>query len=100
VLQQAVGDPDLTDCPPALLPVVTDCVDPDPARRSAVAELQTRLADVAGQRPRSWLPAAVAARFAEYLQFPEPAPAHRTRFRYLRRSASPGGQLPGRLRAC
>ncbi len=81
---EALGEPDLAGCPPMLLPIVRACLDPDPARRPSAAELITRLTAAAGPRSRSWLPEAVAARFAEYRQFPEPVPARRGRFRYLR----------------
>ncbi len=80
-----LDDPDLAGCPPVLLPAVMACLEPDPERRPPAAELVTRLAGIAGQRPRSWVPEAVTARFAEYRQFPElPAPPHRLRFRYPR----------------
>jgi hypothetical protein len=80
----ALDEPDLAGCPPVLLPAVIACLDPDPARRPTAAELVTQVSQAAGQRPRSWLPDAVAARFAEYQETPEPAPALRRRFRYLR----------------
>lgn len=87
-LTREVAELDLTGCPPVLLPTVTACLAPDPGRRPTAAELLTRLTDVAGQRPRSWLPAPVTARLAEYRQFPpEPSPAQRGRFRYLRSPA-------------
>jgi len=82
-----LGEPDLAGCPPVLLPVVLACLDPEAARRPTVAELLTRLAAAAGPRPRSWLPPAVAARFADYQEFPAPAAARRVRFRYPRRRA-------------
>jgi hypothetical protein len=81
---EAPGDPDLADCPPALLPIVAACLDPDPARRPTAPELITQLTAAAGPRSRSWLPTAVTTRFAEYREFPEPAPMHRMRLRYLR----------------
>ena len=81
---EALGDPDLTGCPSVLLPVVLACLDPEPARRPTATELITQLTETAGPRSRSWLPEAVAARFAEYREFPEFAPAHRMRLRYLR----------------
>jgi serine/threonine protein kinase len=81
---QTLGEPDLAGCPPVLLPIVLACLDPDPARRPTAAELLTRLAETAGQRPRAWLPEAVAVRFAEYQDPPGPAPARRVRFRFLR----------------
>jgi hypothetical protein len=85
---EAPGDPDLTGCPPALVPVVTACLERDPGRRPAAAELLARLNDIAGQRPRSWLPNAIAARCAEYRQVPPAALAHWARFGYLRSIAS------------
>ena len=81
---EALGEPDLAGCPPSLLPVVLACVDPDPGQRPTAAGLVAQLTEIAGQPPRSWLPAAVAARFADYQDFPAPAPAPRTRFRYRR----------------
>jgi hypothetical protein len=78
------GEPDLTGCPPALLPAVTACLSPDPGQRPTAIELAAMLAEIAGQPPRSWLPEAVAARFADYQQFPAPARAHGRRFRYPR----------------
>lgn len=81
---EALGDPDLAGCPPALLPIVAACLDPDPARRPTAPELITQLTAAAGPRSRSWLPQAIVTRFAEYREFPEPAPAHRMRLRYLR----------------
>jgi eukaryotic-like serine/threonine-protein kinase len=83
------GEPDLAGCPPALLPTLTACLTVDPVGRPTAAEVLTMLTDVAGQRPRSWLPGTITARFDEYREFPpEPAPAHRTRFPHLRRPAS------------
>jgi serine/threonine protein kinase len=88
------GEPDLAGCPAALLPTVKACLTADPGRRPTAAEVLTMLTDVAGQRPRSWLPSTITARFDEYRQFPaEPAPAHRARFPYLRRP-------PSRLNLC
>ena len=81
---ETLGEPDLTGCPPALLPIVLACLSPDPAQRPTAAELLSRLAAAAGRRPRAWLPEAVAGRFAECQELPEPAPAHRLRFRYRR----------------
>jgi hypothetical protein len=88
------GEPDLTGCPVALLPTLQACLAADRGRRPAAAEVLTMLTDVAGERPRSWLPGTITARFEEYRQFPsEPAPAHRARFPYLRRP-------PSRLNLC
>ena len=81
---EGLGDPDLAGCPPVLLPVVQACLDPDPARRPTAPELITQLTAAAGPRSRSWLAEAVATRFAEFREFPEPASAHRMRLRYLR----------------
>jgi Protein kinase domain len=83
---QTAGQPDLTGCPPALVPTMMACLDPDPGKRPTAAGLAARLAEIAPiARPpaRSWLPEAVAARFADYQQFPASAPAHRRRFRNL-----------------
>lgn len=88
---EEAGDPDLAGCPAALLPVVTACLRRDPGRRPAAAELLARLDEIAGQRPRSWLPKAVEARCAEYRQFPPPGPAQRLRLRYPRRPGDRGG---------
>ena len=88
------GAPDLAGCPAALLPTLTACLAADPGRRPTAAEVLTMLTNVAGQRPRSWLPGTITARFEEYRQFPaEPAPASRSRFPYLRRP-------PSRLKLC
>jgi tRNA A-37 threonylcarbamoyl transferase component Bud32 len=81
---RTAGEPDLTGFPSALLPIVMPCLDPDPAQRPTAAELAARLAEIATQPSRSWLPEAVAARFADYQQFPASPPAHRRRFPYLR----------------
>jgi Protein kinase domain len=86
---QARGDPDLTDCPPALLPVVTSCLDPDPGQRPAAARLLERLTEVAGPQPRSWLPATVSARFTDYQKFPPAPAAHRTRWMFFPRGTTP-----------
>jgi hypothetical protein len=59
-------DPVLTDCPPALAPILKACLDSDPAARPTAAELRAWLATAIGQRPRSWLPEPVARRVAEY----------------------------------
>jgi Protein kinase domain len=87
---EAPGEPDLTGCPHILAPIVAACLDPAPGRRPTAAELITQLTAAAGPRPRLWLPEAVAARFPEYGEFPEPAPAHRLRFRSLRSLFVPG----------
>ena len=82
---ETASDPDLAGCPPELLPVVTACLEPRP-RRPAAAELVAQVSEIAGQRPRSWLPYAVVARLAEYQQLRPPAPAPlAARFRSLRR---------------
>jgi len=91
---EEAGEPDLAGCPAALLPTLRACLTADPGRRPTAAEVLAMLTDVAGQRPRSWLPGTITARFDEYRQFPpEPAPAHRARFPYLRRP-------PSRLNPC
>jgi Protein kinase domain len=91
---EEAGEPDLTGCPAPLLPALKACLTADPLRRPTAAAVLTMLTDVAGQRPRSWLPGTITARFGEYRQFPpEPAPAHRARFPYLRRP-------PSRLKPC
>jgi hypothetical protein len=78
---ETAGEPDLAGCPPALLPMVTACLDPHPGQRPTAAELAARLAEIARQPSRSWLPEAVTARFADYQEFPALPPAHRRRFR-------------------
>jgi hypothetical protein len=72
--------PDLTGCPPLLAPIVRACLNADPAARPTAARLQSWLAGEIGQRPRSWLPAPVAARLGEYQSLPPP----RARFRWPR----------------
>jgi Protein kinase domain len=81
----ALGEPDLTGCPAVLLPAVTACLAPDHGQRPSAAELAARLAEIGGQPPRAWLPRVVAARFADYQEFPAAATSYRARFRYLRR---------------
>jgi hypothetical protein len=68
------GEPDLDGCPPGLLLAVQACLSRDPAQRPGPRAMITRLLAVAGEPPRSWLPAAVTARVSDYKQFPEPAP--------------------------
>jgi hypothetical protein len=80
---RTAGEPDLTGCPPALRATMTACLDPDPGQRPTAPELADRLAEIAGQPSRSWLPEAVVARFADYREFPASAPAHRRRLRNL-----------------
>ena len=75
------GDPDLAGCPAELTPIVAACLAADPARRPSADRLVDWLATVAGQRPRSWLPDAVAARLREYQELPPPRPASWPRFR-------------------
>lgn len=71
------GEPDLAGCPPALAPVLKACLAADPAARPAAARLHAWLADVAGPRPRLWLPGPVRARLAEYRELPPPRPRPR-----------------------
>jgi len=86
---EEAGEPDLTGCPADLRPVLQACLAADPRRRPTAADVVAMLTEAAGQRPRSWLPATITGRFDEYRQFPpEPAPAHRARFRYRPRAAS------------
>lgn len=66
----APGEPDLTGCPPTLVPVVGACLAADPAARPAAAKLHAWLADEMGHQPRSWLPGPVVARIAEYATLP------------------------------
>lgn len=91
----ALGDPDLDGCPPALLPLVTACLNPDPKGRPSAADVVARLTEIEDQ-PRSLLPAAVTARFADYRDPPEPHPARRQRFRQFRRRARLARGAPGR----
>jgi hypothetical protein len=90
---ETLGAPDLAGCPPALLPVMGPCLNPDPGLRPTAAGLLARLTEIVGQPPRSWLPAAVAARFAAYRDFPMLPPAHRARLR-LRKVLARGGEPP------
>lgn len=80
-------DPDLSGCPPELLPIVRACLLPEHARPAA-AEVSAQLEAAAGPLPRNWLPPAVAIRLADY-QAPFP-PARRCRVRHRWRSRSPG----------
>jgi hypothetical protein len=89
-----LADQDLAGCPAALLPLVTACLDPYPGGRPSAADLVARLTEIA-DLPRSWLPAAVTTRFADYGEFPEPHSA-RGRFRLLRSLLSRRGGLPAR----
>lgn len=62
--------PDLTGCPPWLVPIVRACLAADPAERPLAAKVHAWLAGETGQRPRSWLPDPVTARLAEYQALP------------------------------
>lgn len=64
VFRISQGDADLTGVPDELRGIVTECLDTDPARRPAPAELAERLADPAGA-PFPW-PSEVLSLFAEY----------------------------------
>jgi hypothetical protein len=75
------AEPDLTDCPPGLVPPLTACLSADPADRPTAAALVAWLAKVTGPRPRFWLPDAVAARLAQYQVLPTAAtPPNGVRF--------------------
>ena len=89
---ETAGEPDLAGCPSVLLPAVTACLSAHPGQRPTAAGLAAEVAEIAGHPPRSWLPEAVTARFAEYQEFPVPAPAYRTRFRFGR--TRPRGRPP------
>ena len=78
------GDPDLTGCPPELARIVFACLAADWAQRPTAERLGRWLADVAGQRPGSWLPGPVAARVRDYQELPPPRPASWPRFRWNR----------------
>jgi hypothetical protein len=84
-LPRPLDEPDLSGCPPGLLPIVRACLLPAPDRPAARAVLAW-LEDVAGPTPRNWLPPAVAARLADYLIVPDPP-------------AAPGQRRGWRLRA-
>jgi hypothetical protein len=75
------GAPGLADVPAELRQIVAGCLAPDPQSRPSADRLVARLADVADQRPRSWLPDAVTARLREYQRLPPPRPASWPRFR-------------------
>jgi hypothetical protein len=75
------GDPDLTGLPGELTQIVAGCLAPDPRSRPSADRLVDRLASLADQRPRSWLPDAVTARLRDYQQLPPPRPASWPRFR-------------------
>lgn len=76
-IPQPRDEPDLAGCPPAVLPVVRDCLLTVPDRPGMPA-LALRLGAMAGPRPRDWLPQAVTTRLADYLDFPPPAPPVRS----------------------
>ena len=78
------GDLDLAGCPPELARIVFACLAPDPARRPTADALIGWLADVAGQRPGTWLPDPVAARLRDYQALPPPRSASWPRFRWNR----------------
>jgi hypothetical protein len=78
------GDLDLTGCPAELARIVLSCLAPDPARRPTANRLIGWLADVAGQRPGSWLPDPVAARLRDYQALPPARSASWPRFRWNR----------------
>ena len=91
---EAIDEPDPAGVPPDLLPVVMDCLERDPGRRPSAAELLARLNGIAGQQPRSWLPAVIASRLPDYATFPRLAQPPRPRFRYLRHRAGARGPRP------
>jgi serine/threonine protein kinase len=78
------GDLDLAGCPAELAQIVFSCLAPDPARRPTAERLIGWLADVAGQRPGTWLPDPVAARLRDYQALPPPRSAPWPRFRWNR----------------
>jgi eukaryotic-like serine/threonine-protein kinase len=78
------GTPDLADFPAELARVVFACLAPDPERRPTADRLVGWLAEVAGQRPGSWLPGPVAARLRDYQELPPSRPASWPRFRWNR----------------
>ena len=78
------GDLDLTGCPAGLARVVLACLAPDPARRPTADRLVGWLANLADQRPGSWLPGPVAARLRDYQELPPPRSASWPRFRWNR----------------
>lgn len=80
----APDDLDLTGCPPELARIVYACLAPEPARRPTAERLVGSLADVAGQRPGSWLPDPVAVRLGEYRALPPSRSAPWPRFRWNR----------------
>jgi hypothetical protein len=92
----ARGEPDLYGCPADLLPIVEACLARDQGLRPRPRALISRLTAMAGQPPRCWLPTAIAARCADYQQFPDLAaePRPRARLGSLLSSAL----HPGRLR--
>lgn len=71
--------PDLSGCPPELLPFAAECLDPDPARRPSAAALARRLVDAAGTPPRTLLPPAITTRLADYQRLPAPSALPRPR---------------------
>jgi hypothetical protein len=79
------GEPDLSGCPLALLPVALACLLPAGERPPARA-LISQLEAAAGPAPRRWLPPVVAARCADYMTFPHPPGPRGLRAWHLRPS--------------
>jgi hypothetical protein len=78
------GDIDLAGCPAELVQIVFACLAADPARRPTADRLVGWLADVADQRPGSWLPTPVAGRLRDYQELPPPRSVSWPRFRWGR----------------
>jgi hypothetical protein len=76
-LPRTLDEPDLSGCPPGLLPIVRSCLQPASDRPTAAVVL-ARLESIADAMPRNWLPPVVAARLADYLTVPDPPPAPRS----------------------
>ncbi|WP_327120989.1 protein kinase [Streptomyces sp. NBC_01341] len=69
-------DPDLSQLPAELVPLVTRCLTRDPAGRPSLAEiieLCHALSPIALRQGEDWLPQAVAGSITERLRLPEPA---------------------------
>jgi hypothetical protein len=73
------AEADLSDCPPLLRTLLSQCLAPDPAARPSASAVLALLARMIGRQPQAWLPGPVAARVTEYQTLP-PFPRGRLRW--------------------